>query len=58
MALKFQDRGKIKLTLKEVYGLVGDEVTSKVLCRVNTAHDEGSVAVDASEELQIAGVLD
>lgn len=45
------------LTLEEVDGLVGDEVTSKILRRVHTADNQGTVEISAPEQLQVAGLL-
>lgn len=47
----------VQLTLEEIDGLVGDEVARQVLCRVDTAHDEGTVEVGALEELGQVGLL-
>ena len=50
-------RENLQLTLEEVDGLVGDEVTRKILSSVDTAHNEGSVAIRASPQLNQVGLL-
>lgn len=46
------------LTSEEVYGLVGNKVTRKVLSCVHATHNESAVQVSATEELQIIRFLD
>jgi hypothetical protein len=43
-----------KLTLEKVNGLIGNKVTSKVLCEVDTTHDTCTVEVGSFEQLNVA----
>ena len=42
---------------EEVDSLVGDEVTSQVLCGVHTTNDEGSSEICSLEKFDVAGLL-
>jgi hypothetical protein len=46
-----------ELTLEEEDSLVGNQVTSQVLRSVDAAHNEGTVKVNAAEQLKVAGLL-